>query len=554
MKLLSNSTNETSLKLAASHQTQEKSSLNNQQQQQHQIHINNYIQMANLTSGATGTNSNCSNFFLNNSSLSTRSSFRSSSSRAPLVGMDDVGFIDESNEPDSAAVYNFPWDFKTKNPLLLQIQPSSSSSSSAALVPPPLPSVPPPPTPKLLEHMVHQPKSNNTNTVAPPRQPPPPLPPPLSHPSSLVSAEQDESQYCAPWDLKLQEELLKKMAQQQQQHSDKTANNSASNESNTTLSEANTNGSFKRADPGNASIRSKSSIKPNKSSNELSAGPIEPDTAESNEYSPPWEHKQSLLLQNLAAGQNPSAKTAQMGSMPPPLATSSTNSTLTNQNGQNSAVSVLINQFSRTRLSARSNTSSSSSTHSSTSSLSTNSPPSVPASLPPNLPPPPPPPLSASSTNEQCKSSMHRCMHSNSQLQQNQQQHVFQQSPRLAHRQLSSNRSINLNGPIQMTACNGNGFAIVPATAAGLAETLSNGFATAASGTQLVSTLLPLNGHQSSILVNQGGCHQHGSHSNTYLNDKNKFCSWGSNCSSNVNSFETLTSNCVTSFDGKCLI
>lgn len=107
-----------------------------------------------------------------------------------------------------------------------------------------------------------------------------------------------------------------------------------------------------------------------------------------------------------------------------------------------------------------------------------------------------------------------------------------------------------------MTACNGNGFAIVPATAAGLADTLTNGFPTTTngSGTQLVNTLLPLNGHQSSILVNQGGCHQHGNHSNTYLNDKNKFCSWGSNCSSNVNSFETLTSNCVTSFDGKCLI
>lgn len=146
---------------------------NNQQQNNTPTHQQQYIQMANLTSGGSSSFSN-----------SSRSSFRSN------LKTNEIKFQQETNEHDlnsnsPAAVYNYPWDFKLKsNPLLVQIN-GNVNSSSVPVVPPPLPSVPPPQTPKLVENI----------------------------------QTQDETQYCAPWDLKLQEEMLKLMAEQQKQQS-----------------------------------------------------------------------------------------------------------------------------------------------------------------------------------------------------------------------------------------------------------------------------------------------------------------------------------------------
>lgn len=223
------------------------------------------------------------------SGSNTRSSFRSN------LRASDLKF--EKPEPTNP-VYNLPWDVKMKqNPLLCQMSQSS--------MPPPLPSVPPPSTSKILEKEI-----------------------------------QDETQYCAPWDLKLQEEMLKMMAQKSKNKEEDTTAKAAEN--------------------------------------------IEEP---SSEYSPPWEHKQNLIFQQIA---NSSKNVSQL---PTPLATSSASSTLTTT--QNSAnIGTMLNKLSLNRLSTRSNNSSASSTRSSTSSLSTNSPPSMPPPpLPPqNLPPPLPPP------------------------------------------------------------------------------------------------------------------------------------------------------------------
>ena len=263
----------------------------------------------------------------------TRSSFRSN------IRTSDLKFDQENNN----AVYNLPWDVKLKqNPLLNQL-----SQSLAA--PPPLPSVPPPSTNKTLEN----------------------------------TEQQDETQYCAPWDLKLQEEMLKLMTQQKSTSSLKKPENDDSG--------------FVRTDPNNASFKSKASQN-------------DTQEVEASEYSPPWEHKQNILLQQLAGNgtKNPNVQ------MPAPLATSSASSTLTNSQNSN-AIGALFNKLSLNRLSTRSNNnSSSSSTRSSTSSLSTNSPPSMPPPpLPPPILPPPPPPPSTMPTNQQSPLLSHRILNQN---------------------------------------------------------------------------------------------------------------------------------------------
>jgi hypothetical protein len=153
-----------------------------------------YIQMANLSSG--------SNFAANNhiNSSHSRSSFRSNMS------------VSNNDQANNQAVYNFPWDFKLKsNPLLVQIQPNGASSQSGGGVspnnstaPPPLPTVPPPQTPKISND-----KSSN----------------------STLNEGEPEDEYCAPWDLKVQEELLKRMALQQQQGGKDDSNNLKHNDS-----------------------------------------------------------------------------------------------------------------------------------------------------------------------------------------------------------------------------------------------------------------------------------------------------------------------------------
>ncbi|CAF0752422.1 unnamed protein product [Brachionus calyciflorus] len=279
------------------------------------------------------------------SGSSTRGSFRSN------LRTSDLKF--DQTEPTNP-VYNFPWDVKLKqNPLLSQLNQS---------LPPPLPSVPPPSTSKILD-----------------------------------SEPQDETQYCAPWDLKIQEEMLKLMTQQKTGSSLKKSNSDLNkNESN-----------FKRNESNSSSFR-----------NKTVTSQIEPSETEGSEYSPPWEHKQNLIFQQLANSNNKNSNVQ----MPAPLATSSASSTLANSQTNANAIGSLFNKLSLTRLSTRSNTSSSSSTRSSTSSLSTNSPPSMPPpSLPPPLlpPPPPPPPSSTVPTNQQSPLLSHRILNHQNLVQSN---------------------------------------------------------------------------------------------------------------------------------------
>ena len=280
----------------------------------------------------------------------------------------------------------------------------------------------------------------------------------------------------------------------------------------------------------------------------MRAGPPPPPLPQSydssNEYSPPWELKQTVLLQSIQSS------SSSLKPSPPhqPLQSNTNNnnvnsgiggtsgmSTLTNSQNV-SALSSLFNQFSRTRLSTRSNTSSSSSTRSSTSSLSTNSPPSLPAPpLPPSIPPPPPP------TNDQ--QSKHRCVTG-------QQVQLSQQSPRLSHHHFgATNSSSNLSNPNSNNSLLTRGFSNVSSSLVG-----ANGFAivpgiNAMSSSSCSSCSLKKNNHTSngSFMPNNNNllsCNVANLHSNSsYLNESQKFCSWGSNSSSNTNSFENA--NCV---------
>lgn len=143
-----------------------------------------YGQMANMSSGSCGSSflNNSNNTNTNTSNQQMRSSFRE----------EPVEFIDDREDGSDAAVYNFPWDVKNKaSQLLLQ---SAKTTLEAS---------------KSMEKTGQQQQ----------QQQPPPVPqcPPPSSlakaPTKAVQEEDDESQYCAPWDLKLQEEMFKKMSE-----------------------------------------------------------------------------------------------------------------------------------------------------------------------------------------------------------------------------------------------------------------------------------------------------------------------------------------------------
>ena len=278
---------------------------------------------------------------------------------------------------------------------------------------------------------------------------------------------------------------------------------------------------FKRGDEFNSSIKSNKSIKDIANttieSSSLNAVACE---LEQNEYSPPWEHKQSLLLQSLTS--NTSNKSLSPPQISAPLATSSAISTLTNSANinQNQAITTLFNQFSRGRLSTRSNTSSSSSSHSSTSSLSTNSPPSIPPPpLPPSIPPPPPPTSALTSLNTSSSSN-------NNNFNRTVQQNQSNQSPRLLHRhvcqqQQQQNNSNNIlltrvsnNNNLTSNNTNNNttSFAIVP-----MLSTNTNNLITCPLNN---TNLIQISNNNSSFL----------NESNTFWNNK-------------TNQFDTLTSS-----------
>lgn len=401
-----------------------------------------YGQMANMSSGSTfGSNSN-----------THRSSFMSPSVSSSMT-TNDVEFIDdikneetEDSDQNNAAVYNFPWDFKNKQKqLLLQTQVNETLKSNSVI------------QPLILSNSVQNSLSSNK---APPPIPQCPPPSTLNSNKDKMNdkndcyADDDESQYCAPWDLKLQEEMFKRMSAQKKDAETKgiSRKNSINNNSidinhieSDIVNKSNgndnsiNNSSLNNNNNNNISLiknsnELNSSIKSNKSTDLIMNSQkqvTQPTIEAEDEYSPPWELKQTALIQSIQT---------QNSLMPAPLSTSSAVSTLTNQNP--SALSSLFNQFSRTRLSTRSNTSSSSSTRSSTSSLSTNSPPSIPQ--PPSIPPPPPP----------MSSTINRC---NSTCSQN---HHIQQSPRLSHHpsSVSNPRNAFNNGILKPTLnCNSMG-------------------------------------------------------------------------------------------------
>lgn len=476
-----------------------------------------YGQMANMSSGSCGSS------FLNNSSSNNqqmRSSFRE----------EPVEFLDNRDDGSDSAVYNLPWDVKNKaSQLLLQSAKASLESSKSSTKPaqqqqqqqpPPVPQCPPPST--------------------------------LTLPTKAVQEEDDETQYCAPWDLKLQEEMFKKMSESKKTNDSSSGSpKAAENETsavNRSQNDSITNGPNNTSLANNSLSKSNcnnnnhnnselnSSMKSNKSSTDLNGikpSVQPPSYEEANEYSPPWELKQSSIMQSIQSQSGlkhtPSTATG-TSNMPAPLSTSSTASTLTNTtttNNNPSALSTLFNQFSRTRLSTRSNTSSSSSTRSSTSSLSASSPPSIPA--PPSIPPPPPP-MSASSVS--------RC---NSTCSQN---HIIQQSPRLPHRHLSQQSSAsslipgNSNNGLLMSR-NGNLNSSLNHQCSSCSLNKKTGMSSANNGHSCM-------GHQQQQQQQQfpNTLLTHSS----YLNE-GKFCSWGNSTgsSSNTNSFEN--NNCASSIE-----
>lgn len=553
--------------------------LNNNLIEKMKFSDNQYIQMANLSSGGsdvdshiiTNTNQNLS------SSANSRSSFRYPSINQELPKtttssvksvfkfpmpvqsqintqnndtVKSIEFIDDvtnaiedttdvseqkklhstdtmnTDDQNGLAVYNFPWDYKLK----LQMQAANFSLSPAtAITSTTSTSSTPATTPQFPTSAVN---SNTTLTNNP-------------------GTDSDESQYCSPWDLKLQEEMFKIMSQQQS----KTVTNATSSNSNIiTVGSSNSHSNsmkavdsetsklsiaFKRSNEFNSSIKSNKSVKDiNLCPNSTIESSSLLENIEQNDYSPPWETKQSILLQSLTSASNNTSNNITKSISPPhmiqPLATSSAISTLTNSaniinNQQNQAITSLFNQFSRTRLSTRSNTSSSSSSHSSTSSLSTNSPPSIPPPpLPPSIPPPPPPqqPKASSSslntninTNNNFNWSVH---HTNQQL-------SCHQSPRMLHRNVCQQANSNPN--ILLTRVNsGNGNSLL----------LNNATGTTASFA--IVPMMTANSSQCSNLIQcpiSNNLTSLNSNNSSYLNETNNFCTWNTtNCT-----HDTLASN-----------
>ena len=93
--------------------------------------------------------------------------------------------------------------------------------------------------------------------------PTPPPPPQCPPPSSINKNEDDEDQYCAPWDLKLQEEMFKKMSQGKKNETG-TVQNSPKSEDNMISEKAN---AATASDLNN-------SIKSNNSTSDLSSSKI----------------------------------------------------------------------------------------------------------------------------------------------------------------------------------------------------------------------------------------------------------------------------------------
>lgn len=121
------------------------------------------------------------------------SGFASNQSRSSFrVNNESTGAT--NGQQQQQQLYNFPWDFKMKpNPILAQIANNTGTNgttNTSATAPPPLPTVPPPKTPRI--------------STGGQDEPP----------------EQSEDQYCSPWDLKLQEEMLKRMALQKSKSGD----------------------------------------------------------------------------------------------------------------------------------------------------------------------------------------------------------------------------------------------------------------------------------------------------------------------------------------------
>jgi hypothetical protein len=509
--------------------------------------------MSNLISGTTSSNflnnNNRSSFRLyaknspvnNASDLSTFNKTSSLTKTTPPFGtLDHVGFIDDLvsttqtstlvndlNSVDSSnnnAVYNFPWDFKLKSNSLLQeptSQPLSASTkpsaiqndsmmnnsvSTSLLVPPPLPSMPPPQTIRQLEksdafsevsnlQMIVNKAENFQSSSS------------INIMTDLESDNKDESQYCAPWDLKVQEEMLKIMAQKQQNQSKNTLKPDKAKNENELNIVGNTNDSFslKRDNAKNNSPKSTSNQAENSKTLEK---PIQSD-----EYSLPWENKQSLLLQNLVTNASLKQSTISLSQ--------SSNSTITS-NRQNITATQVTKQSNQNILSPRESTSSSSSTHSSTSSLSTNSHASIPSlPLPPTMPPPPPP-----LPNNSLLSSVSGQIN---------QHNILQKSPRLPQKQPLQNQLNSTN----LVSSQLNSFNILPNN-----NTLNS---------NLNNNILQNNNSNVSV-INQNGSILltkntfNSSLDQNYLNEKNKFSSWGNNGSSSINPLDVLT---VNSLDGR---
>jgi hypothetical protein len=279
-----------------------------------------------------------------------------------------------------------------------------------------------------------------------------------------------------------------------------------------------------------------------------------------NEYSPPWEHKQSILFQSMTASN-----------------TNSNNATTSQKqnDASNSTMSMLFNKLSLNRLSTRSNPSSSSSassTRSSTSSLSTSSPPAstgvtgggggggggggVPPAVP-QLPPPPLPPPLLSTTNFEHKC-MHRCAVHNQQ----------QASPRLGQRGVlqpcmggsggggvgigpsCSSAFTVISGPNQNS--NSSSLIVNSIMAAAAAAANSNGGNEGGGGCSSDSGGAGLVTHSSAASLFMNACKKNVATAvpNIYMSDNksNKFFSWNSQCSANLNSLDAH--GATTNFDG----
>jgi len=142
-------------------------------------------------------------------------SFTGSSMASCKLTEDSVEFIDDREEKNTGeelkdALYNFPWDFKNKtSQLILQTSITEASKQNSF-------------------------KSQVSQNKIPP--PPPQCPPPSTANSTLqINNKIEEDEYCAPWDLKLQEEMFKKMSEQKKDSAIASSSTSSTN-TNTTKS------------------------------------------------------------------------------------------------------------------------------------------------------------------------------------------------------------------------------------------------------------------------------------------------------------------------------